>query len=73
MSLVALAGHRQYARPLQAIQFAHEAAFAHLSPARDLVGVEASVGFAEQQAQHFLLGGREQCFAEGKVLHSDNQ
>ncbi|MNR47788.1 hypothetical protein D3C85_1669360 [compost metagenome] len=73
VGLVALTAQGQHAGLLQSIQLAHEAAFTHLSPAGDLVGVKTAVGFAEQQAQHFLLSGREQGFAEGKVFHSGNR
>jgi hypothetical protein len=41
---------------MQAVQLAHQAAFADLRPAGNFVGVETLIRLAIQQAQHLLLG-----------------
>ncbi|MNN63775.1 hypothetical protein D3C81_1791780 [compost metagenome] len=56
VGLVALPAHGQDARALQALQLTHQAALADLRMAGELVGVEALLRVAVQQAQHLALG-----------------
>lgn len=69
MGLIAQTSHGEHARTLQALQLAHEAAFAYLSPAGNFIGVEALIRLTEQQAQGTLLSGSEQSIAEREIVH----